>query len=1062
MVISNYSPAQIDGRNRRRGTILKWIIFGVLLIILGVAIAAVIYEARTSRFQAREISRYATTLTYHLDNGPSNAIVYPKHGPFDRRLGYVAMPELLKRAQSRGMEVEKQARFSPNLMDYTSRGFFAPYPEKTQAGLNIVDSQGKPLYQFSYPMRVYASYESIPSLVVQSLLFIENRQLLAPDKPYMNPAVDWVRFSRAAMHQAGKAVGLDYETIGGSTLATQMEKYRHSPEGITVTPTAKLKQMASASVRAYQAGPETMPARKSLVLSYVNTLPLYGAPGYGEVHGLGDGLWVWFGTDFEKINNLLSQPVAGGDTLLAQGQALRQVLALLIAQRRPAYFLSENGRPELNALTGSYLRLLAENGHISTELKEAGLAWNVKIRDFNENPLAVAMDTDKGALMVRTHLSGMLGKTLYDLDRMDLAAKASLQNDLQKQVSGYLKQLNDPAFAKSVGLFGERLLSPKRTEEVLYSFTLLERTPHGNLVRVQTDNTDQPFDLNEGSKLELGSTAKLRVLVTYLEVIAEIHERYAGQPKAALREALAERQDNLTKWVLQYQLRAKDRSLSATLHAALQRRYSANPHEAFFTGGGMHTFHNFQREDNGRTFTVHEAFLKSINLPFVRLMRDLVRYSIHQRVEDSYGLLANPHDPRRREYLTRFADREGKTFLLRFWHKYKGKDPDERFKVLLAGMRHNPVRLTTVHRFLYPETDSVSFEHFLRERLPQEKLTHKRVMELYHGYGPDAFNLSDQGYLSRVHPLELWLLDYLMKNPEANWKDAVAASQETRQEVYKWLFRTRFKRARDSRIRTMLDLDAYADLHQRWEKLGYPFGQLVPSLATALGSSGDRPEALAELMGIILNNGVRQRTLRIEDLHFAAQTPYETDLKWEQKAGEQVMAPEVAALVRETLLEVVSAGTARRLRGGFTDAEGNSLRMGGKTGTGDNRIVTLSKRGHRLASRVTNRTATFVFFLNEKYFGTVTAFVPGREAADFHFTSSLPVQVLRGMAPIIEPYLLNSDSLNIAVPENEASELMAAEEEKCTDCGNETIGTTNAEAAEVKTATQALETDAEA
>jgi hypothetical protein len=35
-------------------------------------------------------------------------------------------------------------------------------------------------------------------------------------------------------------------------------------------------------------------------------------------------------------------------------------------------------------------------------------------------------------------------------------------------------------------------------------------------VRVQTDSTDQPFDINEGSKLELGSTAKLRVLTTYL------------------------------------------------------------------------------------------------------------------------------------------------------------------------------------------------------------------------------------------------------------------------------------------------------------------------------------------------------------------------------------------------------------------------------------------------------------------------------------------------------------------------------------------------------------------
>ena len=39
----------------------------------------------------------------------------------------------------------------------------------------------------------------------------------------------------------------------------------------------------------------------------------------------------------------------------------------------------------------------------------------------------------------------------------------------------------------------------------------------------------------------------------------------------------------------------------------------------------------------------------------------------------------------------------------------------------------------------------------------------------------------------------------------------------------------------------------------------------------ALGSSGDRPAALAALMGIIVNDGVRLPTARIERLHFAAE-----------------------------------------------------------------------------------------------------------------------------------------------------------------------------------------------
>ncbi|KHL73769.1 hypothetical protein PpSQ1_13950, partial [Pseudomonas putida] len=79
--------------------------------------------------------------------------------------------------------------------------------------------------------------------------------------------------------------------------------------------------------------------------------------------------------------------------------------------------------------------------------------------------------------------------------------------------------------------------------------------------------------------------------------------------------------------------------------------------------------------------------------------------------------------------------------------------------------------------------------------------------------------------------------------------------------------------------------------------------------------------------------------------------------------------------------------------------------MGGKTGTGDNRIESFGAGGRLIGSRSLNRTATFVFFLGDNHFGTLTAFVPGRSAEAFKFTSALPVQVLKGMAPILMPYL---------------------------------------------------------
>ena len=43
--------------------------------------------------------------------------------------------------------------------------------------------------------------------------------------------------------------------------------------------------------------------------------------------------------------------------------------------------------------------------------------------------------------------------------------------------------------------------------------------------------------------------------------------------------------------------------------------------------------------------------------------------------------------------------------------------------------------------------------------------------------------------------------------------------------------------------------------------------------------------------------------------------------------------------------------------------------------------------------------------MGDSHFGTLTAFVPGAGAQAYKFTSALPVQVLKGMAPILTPYL---------------------------------------------------------
>jgi hypothetical protein len=36
---------------------------------------------------------------------------------------------------------------------------------------------------------------------------------------------------------------------------------------------------------------------------------------------------------------------------------------------------------------------------------------------------------------------------------------------------------------------------------------------------------------------------------------------------------------------------------------------------------------------------------------------------------------------------------------------------------------------------------------------------------MYEAYGPGKYDLPDQGFIAKVHPLDLWMLGYLLKNP---------------------------------------------------------------------------------------------------------------------------------------------------------------------------------------------------------------------------------------------------------------------------------------------------------
>ena len=276
---------------------------------------------------------------------------------------------------------------------------------------------------------------------------------------------------------------------------------------------------------------------------------------------------------------------------------------------------------------------------------------------------------------------------------------------------------------------------------------------------------------------------------------------------------------------------------------------------------------------------------------------------------------------------------------------------------------------------------------------------------LYAAYPATRFSLADRGYLARIHPLELWLASFRKVHPEASFADAVAASAPQRQAVYRWLFASKSRRAQDVRIGIALEAEAFERIAATWRRLGYPFEHLVPSFATAIGVSADRPANLAELVAVVSNGGVRRPRVLIETVHFAAGTPFETLLEREPRDGERVLQADVAEAARRALLGVVEKGTARRLKGVYRDAAGELLPLGGKTGTGDHRYHVFGPGGRLKSSQVVNRAAVFTFFIGDRFFGTVTAFVPGSQAAGYDFTSALAVQIMKELEPTLRPLL---------------------------------------------------------
>ena len=570
-------------RTREVHVRLRAVVFLVLTILAAILLAL---EITTSWFQARLFSAIDRRATFSLQAGASPDLQQAPAGLYDRRLGFYDLPAFTSRLERDHFHIASQARTSATARALGRVGIFPIYHEPSQAGLRIEDRRGDTLLDTRYPARVYRDFDSIPPLVVNTLLFIEDRQLrYEPGYSQRNPAVEWGRSGRAVIDLGLHFVDPKHPRIGGSTLATQLEKMRHSAGGQTQSVGDKFRQMISASLRSYLDGRDTHNAEQQIICDYINSMPLAATPARGEILGLADGLEAWYGADFDAVNRLLSAPADRLDEprMTELATAYREVLSLFLAMRAPTWYLVVQNPSALAIQTDRYLRVLAANGIISADLRDAAL--RIRLQPQPKLPMAQVPDfvNEKASNAIRMKLLPLLGlDNTYALDRLDLTVRTTLDQRAENSTARFLKELSDPSRVAAAGLVGNQLLDHGSPNSVIYSFTLYEHSGGANLLRVQTDNFNQPLDINQGTRLQLGSTAKLRTLINYLQIIEQLHDRYAGYSDAQLRATPVLPGDRLTAWALAYLAAAPDRSLKPMLEAALERTYSGGTGEKFF------------------------------------------------------------------------------------------------------------------------------------------------------------------------------------------------------------------------------------------------------------------------------------------------------------------------------------------------------------------------------------------------------------------------------------------------------------------------------------------------
>ena len=268
------------------------------------------------------------------------------------------------------------------------------------------------------------------------------------------------------------------------------------------------------------------------------------------------------------------------------------------------------------------------------------------------------------------------------------------------------------------GLRAKGLLEDDDPAGVIYSFALYERTADASRLRVSADSFGGALDVNEGVKLDLGSTAKLRALASYLEAVATLHDELAGLAPEALWERREASHDPLSAFVTETLWLAPDTDAAGAARGG--RSTAATPRArgpASTPVAASTTSTTSTRTTTSGSTRCGNAFRHSVNLPFVRLMQDVVAFHVARLPGDPARMLRDREDPRRPIWLRRWQEEESRIFLARFYRYNAGKSRSAALAGWVERTKPTARRYAAAYRAVFPDHAFERFAAAMR-RLP--------------------------------------------------------------------------------------------------------------------------------------------------------------------------------------------------------------------------------------------------------------------------------------------------------------------------------------------------------